>query len=90
MFGSTARASDIRIILSVVTNVGLICLAHYAIGGSITDEINTPEQIAALAERATSVTLALSLFAYVASHNVWHSLGLKKPFRAENPTLKKE
>lgn len=74
LLGSTPRASDIRILLSVATNIGFICIGNYAV---------TPAP-----GSRTSVNLVLALLAYLASHNVWHSLGLKKPFSAENPKLK--
>jgi hypothetical protein len=60
LFGSTARASDSRIVMFFVLNVGFIALSAY-LGG----------------ENLMILRLCTVLLSFVASHNLFGSLGMK-------------
>jgi hypothetical protein len=71
LFGSTPRASDLRIVFSFVMNLGFVIamniLAKYK---------SYPEAI-----------IMGVILAYFSSHNVFHNLGLIKPFKVINEKL---
>lgn len=80
LLGSTARASDARIIMFFILNVGFVVFSAYL--GSIDRN----------SKRQSMVALRLStvLLSFLASHNLFGSLGMKQAFRGENSRLQQK
>jgi hypothetical protein len=76
--GSSPRASDTRIILSAVTNGGLICAAFFTIPYAKFDNLEGRKA------REQLLLMVLGVAAFIASHNIWFGCGLKKPFKGGN------
>ena len=71
VLGTSPRASDSRIVMGLLLNVGFVAICTYC-------------------ERFGAVTLQVvtALLAFVASNNVFGSLGIKKPLGKVNERLK--
>ena len=70
LLGSTARASDARILMFFTLNIGFVILSAILGKGS-----------------ALSLRLSCALLSFIASHNVFGSIGMKKAFGGENSRL---
>lgn len=73
VLGGTARASDSRIVLSFLLSAAFLAVPLY---------------LYAEAKDQKLIRLSIVLLAYMSSHNVMCSLGLKKPFKAVNERLR--
>ena len=72
VLGTTARASDTRLVLSFILNGAFVSIG--LILGSASGQ--------------TAMLLSMVVLSFLASHNFLLSLGLKKPFKAVNERLK--
>ena len=66
VLGSTPRASDLRILLSFICNLGAVIAC------------NAPK----MHENPSGAIIHITGLSYVFSHNIFKCLGLKKPFTA--------
>ena len=71
VLGTTARASDIRVVLSFILN-GIFVSIGLILGS---------------ASGQTAMLVAMVALSFLASHNLLLSLGLRKPFKAVNERL---
>ena len=72
ILGTTARASDIRIVMSFVINGAFAGVSVYL----------------GVSGRLTAMFLSMVLLSLLASQNLLAKMGLKKPFKATNERLK--
>ena len=70
LFGTSARASDSRIIMFFALNAGFIAISAFLGSKSM-----------------VSLRLSTALLSFIASHNLFGTLGMKKAFGGENPLL---
>jgi hypothetical protein len=72
ILGSSTRASDIRIALSLATNVAFLVGMY----------------ILSIYQSYKKVCMMGVVLAFFSSHNVWLNLGIKKPFKVVNEKYK--
>ena len=82
LFGSTTRASDWRILISLAVDFGAAYLIYKVAEPCTYEEEECPE-------KAVSIYMVGGL-ALITSHNYMHTLCLKAPFAVVNEELEKQ